>query len=118
MANELLTSDEFYDLQKSAYVNFMYPLYAASISQPIGFYMGKRIIRRDDGMVILFEACEWCGNTSLDKSGNCSKCGGYPTAKTHPTPRPPDEKPAPSKSAFSVREILSRFADWLSAFHR
>ena len=30
----------------------------------------------------------------------------------------PDEKPQPAKSVFSVREILSRFAGWFSAFRR
>ena len=106
MANELLTSDEFYDLQKSVYAYFPYQMYTASIGQSIGYYMGKRIIRRDDGMVILFEACEWCGNTSLDKSGNCSKCGGYPTAKAHPTKRALDEKPA---SASLLQRLLAVF---------
>ena len=76
MANELLTSDEFRDLLSSEYTAMAWSPSA------IFAYKGKRIIFRDDGMIVLFEACEWCGNKyTLDKYNNCSKCGGYPTAK-------------------------------------
>lgn len=48
------------------------------------YYMGKQIVECDDGSIILFEACEWCGTyMSLDENDRCSKCGGYPTAKYH-----------------------------------
>lgn len=85
MANELLTRDEFRDLLSSEYTAMAWSpsaIFARELGQTFGTYKGKCIIFRDDGMIVLFEACEWCGNKyTLDKYNNCSKCGGYPTAK-------------------------------------
>lgn len=89
--NELLTREEYNNLLKdecfvpasspSKFFDDISPL-----REILGFYNGRRVYLRDDGMVLLFEACEWCrSNEPLDKYGNCSKCGGYPTSNTFST---------------------------------
>jgi hypothetical protein len=84
MANELLTYDEYLNMLLSEYKTMAWSqstIFTKELSIPFEKCKGKRVFFLDGGMVILFEACEWCGSKDgLNKNGNCSRCGGYPTA--------------------------------------
>ena len=97
-----LTSQKFLDLSTH------------SLSDPTGIVIGKQWKREWQGVWYLCEyvACDAPGYVDIKKKKIEIE------NESQLTQRPPDEKPAAVKAAFSAQNILSRLLGWFSAFRR
>jgi hypothetical protein len=69
MSNRRMMSIEFYQLIEGA-ARLNMPGFVGSIAT----YEGNRVVYKDNGDIVLFESCEYCGQSELDGQF-CAKCG-------------------------------------------
>lgn len=81
--NEIMELSKFREMVFSNTNSFFLPMPPPMRFRDGGIttYGNRRVILREDGTVLLYERCEYCGKSGLDKKNNCASCGAAPSGR-------------------------------------